>query len=439
MWCRRRDTVPSSGRWWRVCASLATAMIVASSMVGVVGASVAAASTLTLVADIDPTGSSDPMSLTPFQGGVAFTARDEAHGRELWFADRSGARLLRDIRPGASSSGPSQLVVSGGTLYFTAVDGTHGRELWATDGTTAGTRLVRDIRVGSAGSAPAALTAYRGRLLFSAADGTHGRELWTTDGTRARTRLVVDLHAGDSVGTGPWVVMGGRVHLDARGGLWRTDGTASGTRRVRAHTAPTDLVATGSRVFFIGHRGSGGGASDTELWVSDGTTVGTRSLGHVASSTRLVTMDGAVYFAQGDGARRRLHRATRAGQVTVTPKVAVDDGIPLATSAHRLFLVDDGRLVISDGTGGGSRTLPAWIGEWGTLQVLRLGDRWYTTGERAGDTVLWRTTGTTSGTKVAAVIATDSEQAVPMARSGGALWLSADDGVHGRELLRFDP
>lgn len=92
-----------------------------------------------------------------------------------------------------------------------------------------------------------------------------------------------------------------------------------------------------------------------------------------------------------------------------------------------------------DGTGGGSRALPARIGEWGTLQVLRLDDRWYTTGERAGDTVLWRTTGTTSGTKVAAVIATDSEQAVPMARSGGALWLSADDGVHGRELLRFDP
>src|SRR5262249_27705383 len=108
-----------------------------------------AAGMVTLVRDIDPTGASTPTGLAAFQGHVAFSARDDAHGREPWITPSSSAKRLRDIAPGAPGSTPRDFTAVGSTLFFTANDGVHGRELWRTDGTTAGTHMVRDVRPGS--------------------------------------------------------------------------------------------------------------------------------------------------------------------------------------------------------------------------------------------------------------------------------------------------
>ncbi|CAN5644369.1 hypothetical protein BH23CHL8_BH23CHL8_07450 [soil metagenome] len=64
-----------------------------------------------------------------------------------------------------------------GRLHFTARDAAHGRELWTSAGTASSTRLVRDIRRGPRDSGPHELTAVGRRLFFSAGDA-HGRELW---------------------------------------------------------------------------------------------------------------------------------------------------------------------------------------------------------------------------------------------------------------------
>jgi ELWxxDGT repeat protein len=72
-----------------------------------------------------------PQSLRCLPGGVAFTADDGRHGREIWTL-AAGARrpTLHDIRPGPKSSRPSSLSLSGSVLFFVANDGTHGREMW---------------------------------------------------------------------------------------------------------------------------------------------------------------------------------------------------------------------------------------------------------------------------------------------------------------------
>jgi len=61
-------------------------------------------------------------------------------------ASASGASLVRDINPGASSSDPGAQAgwqaAAGGRLYFSAGDGVHGTELWRSDGTAAGTTEV---------------------------------------------------------------------------------------------------------------------------------------------------------------------------------------------------------------------------------------------------------------------------------------------------------
>jgi ELWxxDGT repeat protein len=72
-----------------------------------------------------------PMKLTCIPGGLAFSADDGQHGRELWTLDiGSRTPVLHDLAP-TGSSRPSAFTVSDDIVFFTANDGQHGRELWA--------------------------------------------------------------------------------------------------------------------------------------------------------------------------------------------------------------------------------------------------------------------------------------------------------------------
>jgi ELWxxDGT repeat protein len=76
------------------------------------------------------------LRLTAAGSRLYFTARDDAHGRELWTSDGTfdGTRLVADLNPGIRSAmaiGPiDPLVVSVGRVYFDADDGVHGIEPW---------------------------------------------------------------------------------------------------------------------------------------------------------------------------------------------------------------------------------------------------------------------------------------------------------------------
>ena len=155
--------------------------------------------------------SSDPRSLTEFDGKLYYTANDSESGRELWVSDgtEAGTNLVKDINPNSNSftygsdySAPRYLTEFNSKLYFSAGDGEHGRELWVTDGTEAGTNLVKDINPSNDSdgntypSEPRDFTEAGDKLYFTADDGEHGRELWVTDGTAEGTNLVKDLYPG---------------------------------------------------------------------------------------------------------------------------------------------------------------------------------------------------------------------------------------------------
>lgn len=75
------------------------------------------------------------------------------------------------------------------------------------------------------------------QTLFDAVTPTTGRELWRTDGTAEGTRLVADLWPGrESAFPQRFGTVGGLLFFSATDGatdaLWRSDGSAAGTWRV---------------------------------------------------------------------------------------------------------------------------------------------------------------------------------------------------------------
>src|SRR5262249_1849765 len=107
----------------------------------------------TVAANINPSGSSNPQDLTPFQIGnnfyLFFSATDGTHGRELWIYEASSgtAFMAADINPGGDAN-PTGFVKVNNVVYFSADDGSHGRELWSAvpngDG-TATVSMISDI------------------------------------------------------------------------------------------------------------------------------------------------------------------------------------------------------------------------------------------------------------------------------------------------------
>lgn len=245
-------------------------------------------------------------------GRVFFVAADE-HGQELWTSDgtAAGTRLVADLEPGALGSDPRSLTVFQDRLYFTAEVGDSGSELWASDGTPEGTVLVKDIdpRPGRS-SEPQLLTVHAGRLYFPAADEEHGRELWSTDGTEAGTTLAGEITPGADgvfmthlISTGPHLFFSGGQAGITQQGLWVTDGSPGGARRLSQKLIHIDTREIGVPSAFEGrlYFASDG---DEILWSSDGTEEGTAPLLdadglEIDEPEAFQGFDGRLYFTTG--------------------------------------------------------------------------------------------------------------------------------------------
>ena len=315
------------------------------------------------LADLEPgAAGSDPGPGVVLGGTLVFSAATSTSGRELWRTDGSGTgtELVKDIRPGSLGSQPSAPVKVGSTLYFSANDGVSGEELWRTDGTPVGTARVRDFVSGSASSHPRELVELKGSLVFVANSSSGGTVLWTLAPdsfprsipvshaglagyaleklTVVNGRLLFFAHVGgrpglwvyDGTSTGAALLSVGAfdavTHV-ARAGrvlyfrasdpehgfeLWRSDGTASGTWRVKdllpgrgwgVDEAPLWGLEDRALVFFRATDGVHG----LELWVSDGSEAGTRPVGDVSPGSRssdphgLVRSGESVFFRADDG------------------------------------------------------------------------------------------------------------------------------------------
>jgi ELWxxDGT repeat protein len=243
----------------------------------------AAAQEPSLLADLNPNSGepaavgSRPRQFTAVSGRVVFVTGGEDPADpeyRLWATDgtAAGTEVIAILCNLASCREPQRLGRLANLVFFqvVATESNPALSLWRTDGTRAGTfpvsaPLYPDFTFGGTGVVAG------GRLLFRACeDGTSSScGLWSTDGSVGGTRKVVDLQIGMIASTGRRIVF---TAVDATGfGLWVSDGTPGGTELVTRQGVRL-LTASGSKVFFM----AGNDDYPSDLWVSDGTKAGTR-------------------------------------------------------------------------------------------------------------------------------------------------------------------
>lgn len=261
-----------------------------------------------------------------------------------------------------------------------------------------------------------------------------------------------------------FVVSGGAAEL------WRSDGTAAGTRPVLealpdggAGSDAVILGSLGSRLLFAARRLAYPGPTQRSLWVTDGTAAGTRSVEAVEPSGGLLVIGDVAYFAGSeDGADLELWRTD--GTESGTYRVADIAGGPSGSDPRGLaalgelvfFSADDGvhgrEPWVSDGTSAGTRLVAdiapgAEGGVWphwaptalaGSLYFLADGGSASSTGVE-----LWRSDGTTAGTRRVRDLNPGPGNGVDLSARrgtvyGGRLWLAGDDGAHGFEVWSTD-
>ena len=349
---------------------------------------------------------------TPFKTAPAEWRAEEAVRSGTPTGPMSGETL---------GSNPRPLGIVGGHFFFAADDDVHGTELWRTDGTAAGTVLVRDVRSGPPGSQPGDGVELGGRLFFTAVDGSGERTLWRTDGTDSGTELVFDPEVYGP-GVSSLVNVGGTLMFFLTGDdyfeLWKSNGTADGTRRVAAvnrslgFARVSPLVPLGGIVLFKWIEYEGAGETTFVLKRSDGTAAGTFNLLTIPNTYEEGIGDpfpvgGTAFFGANTG-----------------------------SGGYELWKTDGSRA-------GTNRVKDINPGEDGSRfsPVGSLGSRFLFRALKPDEGAeLFRTDGTAGGTNLVRDIRPGKGGSFPSpgAKVGSHLYFAAADGDHGRELWRSD-
>src|SRR5688572_1270763 len=309
-----------------------------------------------------------------------YVSYHQEFGEDPWISDGTpeGTYLLKDIVPGTLGSGPYGYTHLNGTTYFVA-DVNEDHQLWKTDGTPNGTLYTNhDART---------LTALNNVLLVATDDeDDHNAQLASFD--PAANTLTPPTSPPNSFRTGLGVVNGRYVFVaDSKKGpaIWSTDGTPTGTRRIRSIERPTDgaypsgMASDGTNLYFgtTNHANdpwdgppSMGAGSLWKLRAADGQPRKIADLdGYVE---RIIPADGFTYFTvrqtyspgiatpvdfyylwRTDGTARGTHR--------VLPDVIwtrlASSYPPIVLLGDQLLFPYNGQLWTTDGTEAGSRML----------------------------------------------------------------------------------
>lgn len=315
---------------------------------------------LSLLKDINPTGSSNARGIIELNGVNYFNAYTSDVGFELWRTDGTipGTYLVKDINPGiADGSTGFYPVKMNNKIYFPATTAANGMELWSSDGTAAGTQMVADVNPGVNGSFILQMTVYNNKVYFVTDHPAYGSELWSSDGTAAGTQIVKDINPGtvsSGISSTTLNIVNDKLVFTANDGvngsrLWSSDGTTAGTKMISPTMNVYNIIGVGSttmnnNIYFPGTLGG------TQLWKSDGTEAGTVKVADIVSVTGgaginiPVTVGNTIFFKVGT---KELWKSdgTTAGTVLVKNMESVSNGGNF--SPNYMFAYDNNTLLFT--------------------------------------------------------------------------------------------
>ena len=395
------------------------------------------------VKDIVPgPGSSSPFNFLNLNGIVLFSAcgAPSFGDCELWRSDgtEAGTFRVKDINPGPGSSHPAELVDLHGNAYFrVCLSAVSECQLWKSDGTEAGTSLVKSVDADISANTPLySLTVALDKLFFDGCDSLTGCELWRSDGTPAGTALLKDINGGTvSSNPGELTDVNGTLFFRACTGaasassasdceLWRSDGTETGTFRVKdivpgfASSLPTALTNLNGVLLFFASDPAGG----RELWRSDGTEKGTVRVkdilpgpgSGIEALATLVRVGGHVYFFASNG-----------------------------VSGFELWKSDGtevGTVIVKDINPGPASSMPPFSASGGRIMIEVNGMLFFSACDSSAGCELWKSDGSGAGTVRVKDIEPGpfSSDISWLTEMNGLVFFSACDDVAGCELWKSD-
>ncbi|HXU34025.1 MAG TPA: ELWxxDGT repeat protein, partial [Thermoanaerobaculia bacterium] len=402
----------------------------------------------------------------------------DGRGVELGATDGTpeGTRTLRDLSVGDPSADPRQLTRFGGRVLFTAIDDAHGREVWRTDGTGAGTRLVADLRPGNGPGFPNFLAPTGSGVVLEAQDGSIRHVRAAGGGIDLLFRPASAVRASRR-GFG----LGGQAYFftpvgsaeNPRFELWRSDGHPGATLRL-AEIAGFDRffgyrVDSGpdperGRAFFIPSViDVQSGLVPEGLWITNGSETGTRRVldnpcvGCSGKIGEAILGPGGRFVYTVDDRGEDVSRlwasdGTGAGTVQLAESPNLIDGDPIRSLARwgdlLLFAASDPEhgqeLWVSDGTPAGTRLLadlrpgpaPSWPDG-----ITVVGNRaFFSADDGMTGRELWATDGTEEGTYRVADLRQGTRSSAPQSFTaiGNRLVFAAADDRYGLEVWSSD-
>lgn len=332
------------------------------------------------------------------------------------------AYRVKDLNPGVESGSIAiydKLVPHGDAVYFGAVGPGSGEQLWRSDGTAEGTRKLRDFDV--LGYPPPEGFASLGSRLFFFVDGG----LWQVDGA-GQPILVTKLPS--SARPSAVAVAGSHLFFTIDDGahgveLWKSDGTSDGTSLLAdiepgaESSWPSMLTAVGDTLFFFTYESRGG----YFLWRTDGTASGTQ---------RVKGLPGP---GVGDGV------ATSLSGLLVF--IARETENALAFHLWRSDGTPEGTFPLADFVGDSGSVCPGWCFPYGPSDLTPLGNiALFIANDGTHGRELWRTDGTTAGTRLVKDVFPGEEAGAfsALIRAGGLIFFTGQVPVHGYQLWKSD-
>jgi len=181
-----------------------------------------------------------------------------------------------------------------GKLYFTAQNGDMNYEVWVTDGTQQGTQVLKEIN--TTGSAnPGKLHKVGNKILFAATDddltvnSIATYDLFVTDGTESGTLKLADLNdfSNDFLSSSRVISFNNKFVFCTSDKVMTTDGTIAGTAQVgtiQQYAQGFGYCELNGKAYFLISQNN-----QLEVWRTDGTSSGTM---------RVKTLSPDIQFAE---------------------------------------------------------------------------------------------------------------------------------------------